>query len=205
MASTITAGNATNGITIKPDSTGILELKTGTGAGTTAVSIDASQIVTGTAGNLMLVSGTAVTASGSSVDFTGIPSWVKRITVAIAGLSFAAAGVARLRIGDSGGLVASGYTGGVTSLTTGANTFAGLSDGIAALATGAAGSILNGQYVLVNVSGNIWQCNGFHYRNTDVVTNLNSGFITLTGTLDRLSIVATTSTFDAGTVNIIYE
>jgi hypothetical protein len=27
----------------------------------------------------------------------------------------------------------------------------------------------------------------------------------LSGTLDRISIVATTSTFDAGTINILYE
>jgi hypothetical protein len=44
MASTITAGNATNGLALSCDNTGILELKTGTGAGTTAVTIDASQV-----------------------------------------------------------------------------------------------------------------------------------------------------------------
>jgi hypothetical protein len=44
MASTITAGNATNGLALSCDNTGILELKTGTGAGTTAMTIDASQV-----------------------------------------------------------------------------------------------------------------------------------------------------------------
>jgi hypothetical protein len=43
MASTITAGNATNGLALSCDNTGILELKTGTGAGTTGLTIDASQ------------------------------------------------------------------------------------------------------------------------------------------------------------------
>ena len=43
MATTITAGNATNGLAFSADNTGILEIKTGTGAGTTAVSIDTSQ------------------------------------------------------------------------------------------------------------------------------------------------------------------
>lgn len=43
MASIITAGNATNGLALSCDNTGILELKTGTGAGTTALTIDASQ------------------------------------------------------------------------------------------------------------------------------------------------------------------
>jgi hypothetical protein len=45
MATTITAGNATNGAAISSDNTGILELRTGTGGGTTAMTINASQNV----------------------------------------------------------------------------------------------------------------------------------------------------------------
>lgn len=57
MATNITAGNATNGAAISSDNTGTLAIKTGTGAGTTAISIDASQVVT-LPGNLV-VTGTA--------------------------------------------------------------------------------------------------------------------------------------------------
>jgi hypothetical protein len=46
MATTITAGNATNGAAISSDNTGILELKTGTGSGTTAVTVSTGQNVT---------------------------------------------------------------------------------------------------------------------------------------------------------------
>ena len=46
MATTITAGNATNGAAISSDNTGILELKSGTGSGTTAVTIGTDQSVT---------------------------------------------------------------------------------------------------------------------------------------------------------------
>jgi len=46
MASTITAGNATNGLAVSCDNTGILELKTGTGSGTTAVTIGTGQSAT---------------------------------------------------------------------------------------------------------------------------------------------------------------
>jgi hypothetical protein len=46
MATTITAGNATNGAAISSDSTGILELKSGTGSGTTAVTVGTGQAVT---------------------------------------------------------------------------------------------------------------------------------------------------------------
>jgi hypothetical protein len=43
MASFITAGNATNGLQVSSDNTGILELKSGTGSGTTAVTIGTTQ------------------------------------------------------------------------------------------------------------------------------------------------------------------
>ena len=46
MATTITAGNATNGAAISSDSTGILELKSGTGSGTTAMTVSTGQAVT---------------------------------------------------------------------------------------------------------------------------------------------------------------
>lgn len=57
MATTITAGNATNGAAISSDGTGTLDIKTGTGAGTLALNINASQTVT-MPGNLV-VAGTA--------------------------------------------------------------------------------------------------------------------------------------------------
>lgn len=68
MASTITAGNATNGLALSCDNTGILELKTGTGAGTTAITADASQNVT-FAGNVGI--GTSSLPSGSRLAVVG--------------------------------------------------------------------------------------------------------------------------------------
>jgi hypothetical protein len=43
MATVITAGNATNGLSLSADNFGTFEFKTGTGAGTTAMALDASQ------------------------------------------------------------------------------------------------------------------------------------------------------------------
>jgi hypothetical protein len=45
MASSISAGNATNGVIVSSDNTGALNLITGSGSGTTAVTIDSSQNV----------------------------------------------------------------------------------------------------------------------------------------------------------------
>lgn len=154
-----------------------------------------------------LTAATAKTASGSSVDFTGIPSWVKRITVTMTGISFAAAGSSKLRLGTSSGLVSSGYSGGVVGIaTTPLVSMDVFTDAIAIVNGSAAGTVITGQFVIVNVTGNTWQATGSNIRVTDTaVLNVSNGSIALSGTLDRLSLVATTSTFDAGTINILYE
>lgn len=152
---------------------------------------------------------TAQTASGSSVDFTSIPSWVRRITVTMTDISFAAAGVARIRLGTSGGLVTTGYLGStyafVSTPTITATALSSSPEGIAAIVTTSGTSIVFGQFIIVNMTGNTWQCNGAISRTNDGATNTSIGSIALSGTLDRLSLVATTSTFDAGTINILYE
>jgi hypothetical protein len=155
------------------------------------------------------VRATAQTASGSSVDFTGIPSWVKRITVTMTDVSFAAAGNARLRLGTSGGIVTTGYFGTLINISTvpavGATALSSAPEGIGAIATAAAASSVTGQFVIANVTGNTWQSNGFVMRVGDSSMVISSAYIALSGTLDRVALAATTSTFDTGTINILYE
>jgi hypothetical protein len=82
MATTITAGNATNGAAISSDNTGTLDIKTGTGAGTTAISINASQAVTmpgpvAIPGNLV-VTGSITAGSGTPYvlnQYTSSTTW----------------------------------------------------------------------------------------------------------------------------------
>jgi len=74
--------------------------------GTTGI---VSPSVTGTPVIGGLVSGTAVTASGTSVDFTGIPSWVKRVTVMFSGVSLSGTSSYLVQLGDSGGVENTGY------------------------------------------------------------------------------------------------
>lgn len=194
MAVTLNASTS-SGLVQTADTSGTIELQSN---GTTKLTVAS----TGAYGQL--VQGTAQTASGSSVDFTGIPSWVKRITVTFTDISFAAAGSGRIRLGTSGGLVTTGYTTANTAITS-TPTFGTITDGIAAIPTSAAASVATGQFIIVNVTGNTWQSNGFSTRAADSTTNMSAGYIALSGTLDRLSLVATTSTFDAGTINILYE
>jgi hypothetical protein len=171
--------------------------------------IAADGIITGTAGNLMLVQGTAITsipALTASLDFSSIPSWVKRITISLNSISFAASGAAVVRLGVSNTLVTTGYVAArVGFTTTPAMVYTAVTDGVASFGTTVAAAAATGQIVITNLTGNQWVASGQVTRTTDNVYMPTTGSITLAGALTNLSVVATTSTFDAGSVNIMYE
>lgn len=151
-----------------------------------------------------LQSGTAVTATGTSVNFTGIPAWVKRITVMFNGVSTNGASLGQVQLG-AGSITTSGYfctrnyisstAAGTSSLTSGFYAFGG-----------AASETASGLITIVNLSGNTWVYSGTCAAGT-TLGNYMAGSLTLAGTLDRLRITTVngTDTFDAGTINIIYE
>lgn len=140
--------------------------------------------------------------SGTSVNFTGIPSWVKRITIMVSGLSGAAGIGAGVQLG-SGGLVTTGYVTGQVS-PPGA-TYTAVTDRLVTFGTSAAASTVSGIATLTTLGNNIWVGNSVMNRTTDNFIMLSAGTITLSGVLDQVSVVTTVSTFDAGSVNILYE
>lgn len=154
-----------------------------------------------------IVSATAQSAtSGTTIDFTGIPSWVKRITFIANDISFAAAGTSRIRIGTSGGLVSTGYSSANGTISNANTTVVStITDGFPGPITGSAAATATIVCTVFNVTGNTWTAMTQAIRPADLLTQNGVGFITLSGTLDRISLVATTSTFDAGTINILYE
>jgi hypothetical protein len=153
-----------------------------------------------------LVLATARTASGTSVDFTGIPSWVKRVTVMFNGVSTNGTSNPLVQLGTSLGIVSTGYNSGsayVLSNTSYLNTQYTAGFGIAgATATNA----ISGALVFTLISGNTWVLSGV-LNTTQNATFMNAGGISLASTLTqlRLTTVNGTDTFDAGTVNIMYE
>jgi hypothetical protein len=213
MSTTITAGNATNGLAFSPDSTGQLEIKTGTGSGTTAITVSTAQAVT-LAGNLTLTgnasgiikSGTAVTASGTSIDFTGIPSTAKRITVMFNGVSSSGTSNYLVQLGDAGGVENTGYTS--RSNSSGAqvtNTTGFLVTQAIAAATDTIFGFIT--CCLVNSTTNMWCESGVI---NDVGQNAciySAGGKSLSDVLTqvRITTVNGTDTFDAGTINILWE
>jgi hypothetical protein len=152
------------------------------------------------------IAGTAVTPSGSTVDFTGIPSTAKRINVMFYGMSLVGAADVYLRLGDAGGVEASGYTGfigtlggGYASYTTG---FILHQSGQLGGATNWSGSV---ELLRINPSADIWLARGFScYDGNSFYLTFIHGFKSTSATLDRIQFY-TTGTFDGGTLNITYE
>jgi hypothetical protein len=156
-----------------------------------------------------LVLASAQTASGSSVNFTGIPSWVKRITVNTAGLSYAAAGTGLIRVG-SGSLSSTGYTWTQQTLLNGSTALISTENPgshFGNFTTNSAAHTVFGSFTLtlVNPSTNTWMSVGIASRPSDNIVQSQIGYVSLSGALTQLSIIASVSTFDAGTVNIMYE
>jgi hypothetical protein len=151
--------------------------------------------------------GTAVTASGTSVDFTSIPSWVKRITVMLQGVSTSGSSIVQVQLGN-GSFVTSGYVS-MTSENAGGGVGTGsVSSGFGLDQTGNAAYTRSYNIVLNNLSGNSWVESHVGYQSaTSSRGTFGAGSITLGGTLDRVRITTVngTDTFDAGSINILYE
>lgn len=148
---------------------------------------------------------TTKTASGTAVEFTDIPSWVSRITVAWSGLSTNGTARVILQIG-SGSYVTSSYLGSITQGSTAvqAETF---STGFMLDIMGNAAGVRHGHVFLTKISTNDWVFSVTSGRSDATVSAAaGAGSRSLSGALDRVRITTNGSdTFDAGVVNIIYE
>ncbi len=190
--------DGTNGIgTPDLESTGPITGTTGTFSGNVTangLSTELRPLVLGTS---------QASTSGTTVDFTGIPSWVKRITVMFSGVSTSGTSPVQIQLGDSGGFETTGYNSGAMSYDSGtpASSTTGL---LVDEDVGGAAALRRGQYVISNLSGNLWVGSGVM-----IVPNLTTaaGDKTLSDTLTQLRITTVngTDTFDAGTINIMYE
>ena len=191
MASMILSGDTSGTITLSAPSV----------AGSNTATLPAQ---TGTL--QMLGQGTAVAStSGTSIDFTGIPSWTKRITVMFNGVSTSGTSNLQIQIG-SGSVTSSGYASAASLNATNATA----TSGSLITAQVAATSAFNGNVIisLLNSSTNIWSfSSGIASAVGTTGAHIGGGAVTLSGSLDRVRITTVngTDTFDAGSVNILYE
>jgi hypothetical protein len=163
--------------------------------GTTGVQDNSGAFVLGTA---------VASTSGTSIDFTSIPSWVKRVTVNFSGVSTNGTSVILLQIG-AGSVTTSGYLGSA-SINTTITLSAAYTTGFGISQQSNATDVQHGVFVLTNLNSNSWVCN-VNMARSDSCTSQGAGSITLGGTLDRVRITTVngTDTFDAGSINILYE
>ncbi len=210
VARTITAGTGIsvsngNGVSGNPTITnsGVTSFNGSTGAVTGVASVN------GQTGSVTTISQmTEKTATGTAIDFTGIPSGVKRITVMFSGVSTSGSSFVQTQIGTSGGVVTTGYT-----------AYAGMSAANVSLTTGfiaeaggaAAGWLRHGHIVLtlIDSSTSRWIMSGSIglLSGSTGYGASGGGSVTLSGTLDRIRITTVNGTdaFDAGSVNVLYE
>ena len=164
-----------------------------------------SPVISGTpTGVGVLTSGTAVAStSGTSITFSSIPSWVKRITVMLNAVSTNGTSQYLIQIG-TGTATTTGYVSASARTSSGSTAYTTYTTGYGWNSQTAA-EVNSGHIVLTNVSGNIWVAS--HVGNSTTVVLSGGGILTLGGVLDlvRITTVNGTDTFDAGSVNILYE
>jgi hypothetical protein len=203
MSVTLNASTS-SGLVQTADTSGTIQLQSN---GTTRLTVASTGVtIGGTFGGSVITSGTlTASTSGTSIDFTSIPSWVKKITVMLSGVSLSGTAYLAIQLGDSGGIENSGYLGG--SGNTGGGTVAN-STFFSLAPSSTAAATANGLYTiaLMDSATNLWSISGNAYQ-TGHSMSLCGGSKPLSATLDRLRITTSngTDTFDAGSINILYE
>lgn len=156
----------------------------------------------------VITSGTAVAStSGTSIDFTGIPSWVKKITVMFSGVSTSGTSNKLIQIG-SGSITSTGYNSGSTYLTNGVVSTTSTSGFVMSTTNNGGTDVFSGNFVINNVSSNLWVASfSMGFSTNSGGSYVGGGNGTLSGALDRVRITTVngTDTFDAGSINILYE
>lgn len=167
----------------------------------------ADQAVTPAKQSQPLTQGSSVaTTTGTTVDVNlAIPSWAKRITIALSGVSLSGSANTVVQLG-SGSFTTTGYTS--TSVYAASANQAGAQSATNGLCVygGSLTNAFTGLVTLINVGSNTW-IEGHSGMLNSTVGVTGGGSITLGGVLDRIRLATSngTDTFDAGSVNILYE
>lgn len=147
--------------------------------------------------------------SGTSVDFTNIPTGTKIIHVIFSGVSTNGTSPLTLRIGDAGGIEATAYLTTEVTFNSGSSGTNNYTNGFTFAAGHDAAVTYYGQLtlMLLNSATNTWVLSGTLARSDALQSVVLTGSKALSAELDRVQLtsVGGVNTFDAGTVNIMYE
>lgn len=227
--STMASSVITSGTSVSTATTSFTASISGTTMTVTAVgsgTIAVGQVITGTgvtAGTVITALGTGSGSTGTytvsvsqtvasttitivGLSFLDIPSWVKRITVMFNGVSTSGTSSVQIQLGTSSGFVTSGYVAFSTRLALSALATSFITSGVASVNITATTDTLSGLITIANLTSNTWASSGNVYLSSSN-GSVTAGSIALSGTLDRVRITTVngTDTFDAGSINILYE
>jgi hypothetical protein len=158
-----------------------------------------------------ITTGTAVSASGTSVDFTSIPSWVRRITVIFSGVSTSGTSPVQIQLGTGSTptYTTSGYTGLSSVVANGSTGASTKTSGLVADFGGGnlAAAVREGLATFCTLNGTTWVGNSSLGLSNSAFQAISSTSIALGAALTaiRITTVNGTDTFDAGSINIFYE
>ena len=193
MASLVLTGDTSGQVTVSAPAV----------AGTNTLTLQAA-----TATNAINTRETAVTCAGqTSIDFSSLPSWIKKVTILFNGVSTSGTSNFLIQIGDSGGFENTGYVSGAFDNSTASNSTIGFIASSQQIAT----ATWCGAVTISNLSGNVWVSSGTIASGTAGYLASSGGAKTLTDVLDRVRIttVLGADTFDttpsAGTINLLLE
>jgi len=198
--------STSSGLIATSDTSGNIELQSN---GTTKATVSSTGLAIGqyNPSASLITSGTAVAStSGTSIDFTGIPSWVKRVTVLCSGVSSNGSSSFIVQVG-AGSIVTTGYGSTMSLAVNAVLSTSNISTGLLFQTANQSTNSYSGIMVLATLGSNLWVAS----VNTNEVTGtramFGAGNISLGGALDRVRITTVngTDTFDAGTINILYE
>lgn len=180
------------------DTSGQVTLAAPAVAGTSTITLQAATATM----SVNTLSTAVASTSGTSIDFTGLPSWVKRITVMFVGVSTSGISPIQIQIGN-GSPETSGYLSGAQTAGSAANITSGFSLEQSCAAT----SVRHGMAFISTLGSNVWTYSTITNRSDTTAISWGAGSKTTSATIDRVRITTVngTDTFDAGSINILYE
>lgn len=150
---------------------------------------------------------TQATTAGTQFDFTGVPAWVRKITVLVNAVSLTAGDLPIIQLGTIGGFVVTGYLSSIGSISSGGSASRMTSTAgfvVGNTAASEAGTVVLELY-LVGAT-NTWIASVSGARSTGEAFAGGGGSLALGAALTQVRLTRTgASTFDGGSVSLIWE
>lgn len=148
--------------------------------------------------------------SGTTVTFSGVPSWAKKITISFDGVSLSDNDAIAVQLGISSGVVTVGYAstsvyledgGGAAAATNTNNSTTGF-----IILSNAAGDAFTGHMILTRINTTRWISSHTGNKGT-AETVWGGGSVTLSADLTSIHITDSSGggSFDAGLIGVMYE